>query len=359
MKILIIAFHDREIEPYAVMYEKIAKESDVDYDIFLWDRFSDNSLEIKDNEYIFHKICTMGGDKLKKIPAFYCFRSVLKKIITNNCYKKIIVLNTMPGVLLADLLLNEYKNNFIYDIRDYTYEKYFIYKWLVRKLIANSAFTTISSPGFIKFLGYSEKFVNNHNISNEADRFAHSTILNKEKIIIGFVGAIRYYEENTALLDCLKNNDKYSFVYMGRRYPECDLFTYCQEKKIKNVSFKGAFSNNEKPVIYRGIDIINAVYGNKKNEVKTALPNKLYDAIIFKKPIMVSSDTYLADVVEKYRIGFSVDVIRDNFKDKLDKYLQSFNAEEFEHNADSLLEKVMREQNEFKKYVKETLLKIK
>ena len=48
--------------------------------------------------------------------------------------------------------------------------------------------------------------------------------------------------------------------------------------------FKGEFKNEDKPEIYREIDFINAIYGNKSLEVTTALPNRLYDGILFKKP---------------------------------------------------------------------------
>ena len=41
-------------------------------------------------------------------------------------------------------------------------------------------------------------------------------------------------------------------------------------------------------------------------EVQSALPNRLYDALIFKKPIITTEGTYLTEVVEKYGIGFSL-----------------------------------------------------
>ena len=40
---------------------------------------------------------------------------------------------------------------------------------------------------------------------------------------------------------------------------------------------------------------------------KLALPNKLYEALYFKKPLIVSKDTYLAERVENYGIGIAVE----------------------------------------------------
>ncbi len=352
MKLFIIAFHDREIEPYATMYEEIAKANNIDYDIFIWDRFNNGDLEVLENEYVFHKICTMGGKKLKKIPALISFRNIVKKIIKMNEYEKIIVLNTLPGVLLADLLLLRYENKYIYDIRDYTYEKYKLYKLVVRQLIKKSNFTTISSLGFKSFLGNDCDLIINHNISNVASKCIHTTMKDRKTITIGFLGTIRYYKENITLINLMKNSDKYRLMYAGRSYSGCDLPKYCKDKKITNVIFKGAFSNRNKPDLYKNIDIINAIYGNKKIEVKTALPNKLYDAIVFKKPIIVSAGTYLSDIVTKFKLGISVDVFREDVKSKLDDYMEGFDADEFENNANLLLDKVLNEQIEFKRRVK-------
>ena len=84
---------------------------------------------------------------------------------------------------------------------------------------------------------------------------------------------------------------------------DCDLEGYCKRNNIKNVVFKGEFKNEDKPEIYREIDFINAIYGNKSLEVTTALPNRLYDGILFKKPIIASKGTYLGEVIKKY--GFN------------------------------------------------------
>ena len=64
--------------------------------------------------------------------------------------------------------------------------------------------------------------------------------------------------------------------------------------------FEGVYQNKEKPDIYKKIDLINAVYGNESLIVTTSLPNKLYDCIVFKRPIIVHSGTYLSEIVNEY-----------------------------------------------------------
>ena len=357
-KSLIIAFHPRTMTHYVTTYENTLKKLNKPYDVVFWDRFSNSELEKRDNEYILHHVCTLGGSKIKKIPAFFYFRKQLKYIISENSYDKIIVVNTMPGILLSDVLLTQYRGKYIFDIRDYTYEKYFFYKRRVKQLIKNSFFTAISSEGFKSFLGESKKLIINHNISNiEAGVDEPITEVNskidcyKQRYTIGFLGVIRYENENIKLINSFKDSDQFKFFYAGKMYPDCTLKEYCRISGLKNVEFAPEFSNEDKPWLYKDIDIINAIYGNKMLEVKTALPNKLYDAVVFKKPILVSSGTYLSDVVEKYGLGISVDVDKDNVKEKLLKYLDDYDHKQFCLNAERFLRVVMAEQNEYIKRI--------
>ena len=66
MKVLIVAFHSRSMTPYSELYENVIKDNNDSYNIIFWDRFSNNKLEQKGNEFIIHKVCSLGGSKLKK-----------------------------------------------------------------------------------------------------------------------------------------------------------------------------------------------------------------------------------------------------------------------------------------------------
>lgn len=362
MKFLIVAFHPRSMTPYAQQYEDIIKKNGHDYDILFWDRFSNGCLEKKKNQFIFHRICTLGGNRLKKIYPFYLFRKTVKKIIKEGGYDKIIVLNTMPGVLLHDILVKKYANNYIFDIRDYTYEKYKFYLHVVHDLIKHSFFTAISSRGFKTFLGESDKFVVNHNISNLEDACEEPTLYREKKpVTIGFVGAVRYFEENVALIKSIQNSDSIKLKFIGRQNNDCLLDAYCKQNKYINVSFLGEFDNKEKPLIYSTIDIINSVFGNQSLDVITLLPNRLYDALIFKKPILATRGTYLAKVVSENDIGLVLDDSKtytvEQSQKKLLNYVASFDSKKFVENANRLLCSVKREQDIFHEKISEFVLK--
>lgn len=79
----------------------------------------------------------------------------------------------------------------------------------------------------------------------------------------------------------------------------------CNEGKVKCY---GSFKNPEDlSDIYSKIDLTIATYDVEKLNPRWAEPNKLYEAIYYETPIVVSSNCYLADVVQEMNVGFVVD----------------------------------------------------
>lgn len=357
MRILLITSYKRNMLSYLTKYEKLLKNANINYDILFWDRDKNYQLENHDNEYIFGKKCCFGGNKiskLNKILPYFTFRNNVKKLLKINSYDKIIVFNTLPALFLVDILLLKYKSNYIFDYRDYTYEKFYMYRKAVNAIVNNSYFTAISSKGFLKFLKNKRKLVQNHNISNlELKKSIVRLNGDLSKITIGFLGLVRYEDENKIIINSLKNSNRYILKYIGKMYDECRLQDYCEQENIVNVFFYGEFRNEDKGQLYNDIDIINAVYGNKTYEVRTALPNKLYDCLLLKKPMIVSNNTYLGSIVEKYNLGITIDLKKDNIIDRIEKYINKFNESVFMKNTEILLNVVLNDEKDFnKKFLK-------
>ena len=165
-------------------------------------------------------------------------------------------------------------------------------------------------------------------------------------ITIGFVGGLRYFDINKKIIDAFANSKEYNLLYVGKKHPGCDLEEYSVSKKINNINFLPAFDNEEKPKIYESIHIINSMYGSSTDEVRTSLPNKLYDAILYKKPIIVSRDTYLHELVDEYRIGLAVEIDKQNIKDELTHYLNEFDKDLFYQGCERYLKIALKEKYE-------------
>ena len=59
--------------------------------------------------------------------------------------------------------------------------------------------------------------------------------------------------------------------------------------------------------LYSKCDCIYSVYDTAYNNVKYALPNKLYESIYCELPILVADGTYLGELVQKWGVGIKVD----------------------------------------------------
>lgn len=344
MRFLIITYDDYFNIPYIRYYEDNLKKQNHSYDIVLWNR-SGQKVDIP-NAYVFS-----GKDrhsKLGKIAPFLGWRRFMLRLLQRQQYDRLILLTTMPAILLADKLLGEYRNRFWFDIRDFTYENISFYQRLVGSLVHAAAAVSISSPAFRSFLPDTDNIVLTHNISNQ-DAAEEHCILDpvRSPICIGFVGGIQFVEQNQILLQQFANNPKYRLKYVGKAHLGCDLQPFCEKNGIRNVDFYPAFTNNQKPEIYRDIQLINCIYGNNNQVVRLLLPNRLYDCVLLKKPILVSKGTYLADIVAEFNLGIAVDVENEDVVQAVDTYLKNFDCKLFDQGCRRFLEKVEGEISEY------------
>lgn len=340
MRYLIITYDDYYNIPYIRFYEDHLKRIRAEYDIVLWNR-SGRKTEMP-NAFVFS--AKNYRSRMLKILPFLRWRRFALRVLKEGNYDRLIVLTTMPGVLLADRLTGEYRKKFWFDIRDFTYENVPFYKKQVEKLAFAAEAVSISSPAFQSFLPDSGNIVLTHNISNQDAAEAHCTMdMQKRPLCIGYVGGVQFTEQNQLLLRRFANNPDYCLKYVGETRPGCDLQPFCAENGIKNVEFHPAFTNDQKPGIYRGIQLINCVYGCDTPVSRLLLPNRLYDCVLFKKPILVSRGTYLEQVVTEYGLGLAVDARKDDVVKALDDYLSAFDRQKFEAGCALFLAHITKE----------------
>lgn len=200
-------------------------------------------------------------------------------------------------------IMHTYINNFL--LRN-TLE--IIDKWIIK----HSLLSIFTSEGFLLYHYGLKRPDNVYVITNRLN----SEIVNIEKkekhtesgkLRIGFVGSPRY--------DSIANFIKVACT----NFPQYELHIYGEIKgryknnfevlhQFPNCHFHGAFKNpDDLPSIYAEIDLVLSTYDTEYINVRYAEPNKLYEAIYFETPIIVSKDTFLSDKVKKLGIGYSVD----------------------------------------------------
>jgi len=344
MKVCLIANNSLRVSPYVKKYASLLDELNIEYDIISKEPAKDGTV-LSENIYYYKQVKTPLG----KLNRFIGYANFIKKKLKSYTYDKVVFF-TGANAAFAYLKLGKYmRNNFEYilDIRDYdkSFKNIFISPYL-KKAVKHAAAVFVSSARFKKWIPETKNIYVMHNLPNNCEKKEFSTVFSNEKIRIGYFGGIGYFEQNRFLVDSLKNHEKFIFTYRGIYPTSYNIKDYCTEQNITNVEFFGRYSDNEKDALYNNIDIINAVYGNNSLIVTTALPNKLYDCAYYKIPIMVNDGTYLAEVVEKYSLGFSVSTDTNQLSQKLGEYINNFNKEAFEKGCEKFLEYAESEQKE-------------
>lgn len=123
------------------------------------------------------------------------------------------------------------------------------------------------------------------------------------KFTIGFIGAIRFEEQLKMLIDIAENLD-FNVILAGLDV-KGEITRYCADKTFVKMTGKYNYKNDIAS-LYGLCDCIFSVYDSDLNNVKMALPNKLYEAIYCELPIIVAKDTYLSTIVNDLGVGISV-----------------------------------------------------
>ena len=164
-KACIVTYDEYINIPYVKDYEKLLSDNQIEYDFIFWNRSrNENPSYSNDNAYYFN--WQTKKSKLSKIIPFFLWSRFARSVIKRNRYDFLIVCTTIPAILLTDLLIRNYHEKFLLDIRDFTYENFKLYRLLEKKLITAANLTVISSKGFLQWLPEEESaYVLTHNIA--------------------------------------------------------------------------------------------------------------------------------------------------------------------------------------------------
>lgn len=169
-----------------------------------------------------------------------------------------------------------------------------------------------------------------------------------EDFTIGFIGSVRYVNQLKMLIDAVEELDKKNIkIFIAGSGPGYkDVQEYSKGKDY--VEVYGPY-NYEKDIIdlYERVDCVYSVYDTSFNNVKIALPNRLYEAIVCEIPIIAARGTFLGEFIEKNQIGVTVD---DKNKEELKKVIVNMiNSKEllisYQENCSKIKSKYYHEEN--------------
>ncbi len=330
------------------MYYNLFESQNIPFDIICVDKYG--SLEKKptgtEKIYQFPLNFKKSTNKLVKLMKYISFRRYASKIIKRNQYSRIIVWGTETAILFSTLLSS---NKYVLNIRDYANSDRPVIKNVLKKIINNSYFTTISSRGFEKFLPKHDYFLLNSFDKNFLRDDYYKFIPRNKPIRISFIGSVRFFDIDKKVLDIFANDDRFRIQFFGVGSEKLKI--YAKENSIRNVKFHGSFIPEDTPSFIRDSDIINNLYGFDNMALDTATSLKYFFSLYFKKPILVFEGTYMETLTKD--IGYVVPrKLPESLPSDIYEWYISLNSSEFEFFIE---EKINNIEDENKKLLKKTL----
>lgn len=275
-------------------------------------------------------------DGKNHINKFYNNYKSIKKILSlydlNNT-----VFYSFGFALTLPLMLNK-SRYYIYEISDilYGYKKFNFIRSMLKKidkqLIKKSLVTVLTSKGFGNFL-FKKIWPQNIIIQpNKLDTYfldkkrpGITSEFNNKNVKFAFVGSFRYPNTIFRFAKIIgENYPNHEFQFYGDSELTNEVINI--SNKFQNVKYFGSFKNpDDLQSIYDNFDIVVACYDSLSLNERIAEPNKLYEALYFNKPIIVSENTFLSDRVSKLQCGFIINALND---DSIISFIDSIDVRE-------------------------------
>lgn len=333
------------------LYTRYFDEAGIPYDIIYWDRYGVDETTTAQTVYKFYSDGQKSG--FSRLFSFLQFRRYAIKRIKHQKYKYIITWQTTGAYLLFDFLLRSFKKRYVVNVRDYVAENKFPFRILIRKLVNNAAFSTISSEGFKTFLPPAE-YVKVNSLNEDILAGISGVLQNQNNVIkIGFAGNCRYLNESYRLINALGNDGRFELWYCGTNSEK--LSEYAVQKGVKNLHVKPAFDASDTVAIMSEFDFVNSAFGNDAMDNSTLMPIRLYTALAIHRPMLVNDRTQLGREVKANGLGYVISNY-EGLGDSLSEYYHNLDMDGFEKRCDQYLKKAREENLAFYACIKNKLV---
>lgn len=348
----IVVTNDLNTCPYIDKYIEVLNDLNIAYEIIFWNR-DGNTTKFLSNYVVYDIRAKLDVAKWKKIKGFYNYSKFLNDIIQKKRYDKLIFLTTFSALMCYKLCINRYKNKYIFDFRDLSFEKNIIFRKIVKKIIENSYFTCFSSPEFAKLFKINNYLMAHNFRYKDINKNRLITFKKNKKIInILHIGITRGEKYNKRIADIFGNDIRYKLYIIGRGNDTPSFLEYI--KKYDNIIVKGTYDNNEKSELINNADILLYYYPCDFN-CNRALANKYYDCLIYKKPLIGNINTYSGKRLQDKGLGISLDLDDNEVANNIFKYYMELDAIKFIDSINKELTTILAEDKNYLEKIGEFL----
>lgn len=280
----------------------------------------------------------------KKLPGIWGYGSYARKKLAQLQPDFLVVMHSTTAITVYPQLMGKYKNRYIFDYRDVTYEDNRIYRNAVAKIVENSILSFTSSDGFRKYLPDTPKLLTSHNLL--------SALLEEKQLVVkprhipirvSFWGMLRHEKVNRLIIDRLGGDSRFELHYYGRAQGEMLVMVQEASARYDNVFFHGEYTAEDRKAMAQATDIVHNIYGDADRTASIAMGNKYYDALIFAIPQLCARGSLMGELCEEKGIGFTCDPEDADFADQLYEYYANLDRGQYSRNSTLELERILEE----------------
>lgn len=343
MKIALVLPGSIWYAPYVRIYTKILDELHAEYAIISWNREGDD----KPEGFQYDVPCAKGhGSAGWK--AYKGYIKFIKNTIKEQGFERIIVFGPQMTCMLSAYLLLNFRGRYMIDYRDLSIEQKVGFKQLFAIMLKFSQANVISSPGFMRCLP-KRKYYLSHNFDINAVKAAlkenvAGSFEVGEEIEVLTIGAIRDYSSNIEIVKALGNKKGITVSFVGKGSAAERIAEYCKKEGIENVKFTGFYQKHEESGYVKNATFMNIFYPRIITH-DTALSNRFYNSLIYRKPMLVTKNTTQGNYAERYKVGLALDTT-EGLAVKMQEFLKQDYAA-YSERCDFLLSVFINDYNDF------------
>lgn len=327
--------------PNPRIYKRIALEKEIlDISLICWNRGSNMLPPPKEDGYTAHIIkIDAGGNPLRRLGPYARFSKEADRLLRDIRPDLIHVQGLdMLKIAVAYKKAAGHNVTIIYEVADlhrlivdppkspvrWAAQRYLIHE--DRRCTKETDLLIVTSPQYIDKYFHAfvsaEKTMYIPNVPNLEAFRGYQKKARGEQLVVGYIGGIRYKRQMRNLLTAAKRCGV-RLMIAGFENEPAEIEPLCKENP--DIEWVGRFDfNSQAAGLYGKCDLMYSVYDADMENVRVALPNKLYESVYCEMPIIVAKGTYLADVVSQWGVGVAVDH-RDpaELTEALEKFINS------------------------------------
>ena len=276
-----------------------------------------------------------GGFKKNLFPMIKFQLRLFEWLVSNRETYDVIHAFDLDTGLVGCLAAKLFSKQFVYQIQDFYAAIRFRHDSKPYKLVKNLEFFVINRANAVticteermqQLKGSKPKMLKViHNSPNKAELTSASfpVIPDSNRIKIAYVGVLLPNRLLPELLSCVKNDSRFELHIAGYGPLKAHVEQY--SVSCDRIFFYDTISHNQTLFLEQQCDIMTALYENCVFNHKFCAPNKLYEAMLLGKPVIMCKNTGWDDLISENDIGVLIDGNEKGLHDGLEYLLTKRN----------------------------------